>query len=159
MKILTELLYRWETVNNNRNRHQKLLALLNKMNQERRKQAKQIDILCNDMIGAQRDFIKRLKTIDFRANFYESIMGATDLNCLLSTASVIIKEETNNANIIFFLRQGESFEVFTFDENRVNDSKSQNIEDYFMFKCLISYNNSAWLDWFCAGIHVDLPHF
>lgn len=115
----------------NRNRYQKLLALLNKMKQERKKQAKQIDILCNDMISAQRDFIKRLKTIDFRANFYESIMGATDLNCLLSTASVIIKEETNNANIVFFLRQGESFEIYTFNENRGDDSEWRNIEDCF----------------------------
>ena len=116
---------------NNKNRHQRLLALLKKVNQERKKQAKQIDILCNDMIGAQRNFIQRLKTIDFRANFYESIMGATDLNCLLSTASVIIKEESNNANIVFFLRNGESFEIYTFDENQGNDSQWQNIEDCF----------------------------
>ncbi len=115
----------------NKDRHQKLLAILNNMKQQSRKQAKQIDILCNDMIGAQRDFIKRLKIIDFRANFYESIMGSTDLNCLLSAASVIIKEETRNANIVFFLRHAESFEFFTYNENQDYDSQWQNIENCF----------------------------
>jgi transcriptional regulator with GAF, ATPase, and Fis domain len=116
---------------NNKNRHQKLLALLKKVNQERKKQAKQIDILCNDMIGAQRDFIKRLKIIDFRANFYESIMGATDLNSLLAAASVIIKEDTNNANTIFFLRHADSFDIYTFDENQDSNVQWQNIENCF----------------------------
>lgn len=134
---MTDLLYRQDTVNN-KNRHQKLLGLLNKMKLESRKQAKQIDILCNDMIGAQRDFIKRLKTIDFRANFYESIMGSANLNCLLSAASVIIKEETNNADIIFFLRHAESFEIFTFDENQGKESQWRNIEDCFCPELMIN---------------------
>ncbi len=145
---------------NNKNRHQKLLGLLNKMKLESRKQAKQIDILCNDMIGAQRDFIKRLKTIDFRANFYESIMGATDLNCLLSAASVIMKEETNNADIIFFLRHAESFEIYTFDENQVNESRWRNIEDCFSPELMINICKSNKIcdinDMFVMGLQGNL---
>ena len=116
---------------NNINRHQRLKTLLKNLNNERKKQAKQIDILCNDIISAQRDFIKRLKTIDFRANFYESIIGATDLNCLLSAAAAIIKDETYDANITFFLRQGVNFEIYTFDDEKENQSEKPNIENSF----------------------------
>lgn len=130
------------------------------MKLESRKQAKQIDILCNDMIGAQREFIKRLKTIDFRANFYESIMGAADLNCLLSAASVIIKEETNNADIIFFLRHAESFEIFTFDESQGKESQWQNIEDCFSPELMINICKSNKIcdinDMFAMGLQGNL---
>jgi transcriptional regulator with GAF, ATPase, and Fis domain len=124
-----DLLFERDIVNNTR--HQRLRTLLKDLNQQRKKQAKQIDILCNDIITAQRDFIKRLKTIDFRANFYESIMGTIDLNCLLSTAAAIIKEETDEANVVFFLRHVESFEIYTFDGTRVNVSEEQRIENSF----------------------------
>jgi hypothetical protein len=116
---------------NNIERHQKLLAVLKKASRERKKQAKQIDILCNDMINAQRDFIKRLKTIDFRANFYESIMGITDLNSLLSTTADILKKDNLQANIVFFLRQGESLEIYNSDDNHLNFPDEQRIENYF----------------------------
>jgi len=116
---------------NNKSRHHRLRMLLKKLNKERKKQAKQIDILCNDIIAAQRDFIKRLKTIDFRANFYESIMGTTDLSCLLSVAAAIIKEETDNASVIFFLRQAETFEMYSFGDSRVNTLGQQHFENCF----------------------------
>ncbi len=80
--------------------------MVKKLNKERKKQAQKIDILCNDLIGAQRSFIKRLGTISFVANFCESIVGATDLNNLLHTAVRIIKAETADASVVFFLRNG-----------------------------------------------------
>jgi len=116
---------------NSKNRNQRLKALLKNLNRERKKQAKQIDILCNNIISSQRDFIERLKTIDFRANFYESMLGITDLNSLLSTAAAIIKEETANANITFFLRQGELFETYGFAECLTDTPDKTHIEDCF----------------------------
>lgn len=116
---------------NNIKRHQRLRLLIKKLNKERKKQAKQVDILCNDIISAQRDFIRRLKAIDFRANFYESIMGTTDLNSLLSTAAAIIKDETDSENITFFLRQGDSFEIYNFDDNMAGLPDKTHIESCF----------------------------
>jgi len=104
---------------NNRNRYHRLRVLIKKLNQERKKQAKQIDILCNDIIISQRDFIKRLKIIDFKACFYESIMGITDLRCLINTAIEIIKEKTDNANVAVFLHQSENFEMLSSDDNHL----------------------------------------
>ena len=61
-----------------------------------------MDILCKDLIGAQRNFIKRLKVINFKANFYESIIGTTDLDSLLLTAVELIREEIPKANVTTF---------------------------------------------------------
>jgi len=91
----------------NEQRHNRLRLLVKKLNKERKKQAQKIDILCNDLIGAQRNFIKRLGTISFIANFCESIVGATDMNNLLYTAVRIIKAETADANVFFFLKNSD----------------------------------------------------
>ena len=96
-------------------RHRRLRLLIAKLNKERKKQAKQIDILCNDLIAAQRDFIKKLNTINFTANFYESIIATTDLSSLLYAAVKHIKEEIADVNVTFFLRQADSFELHMFD--------------------------------------------
>jgi hypothetical protein len=147
---------------NNINRHKRLQAILKKLNQERKKQAKQIDMLCNDMIGAQRDFIKRLKTIDFRASFYESIIGTTDLNSLLSSAAAIFKEVSNEANITFFLRQNESFEIFTSEDNQLNSPEKQHIEQCFsnelMTNICISNKICGLEDMFAMGLQDNLTY-
>lgn len=97
------------------NRNKKLRLLIKKLNKERKKQAQQIDILCNDLISAQRDFMKRLKVVSFVANFYESILGATDLNHLLYTAAELIKEQIDDANVTFFLCRTDTFEQHPFE--------------------------------------------
>jgi transcriptional regulator with GAF, ATPase, and Fis domain len=134
--------------------------LLKKLNKERKKQSKKIDILCNDMISAQRDFIKRLSTIDFRANFYEAIMGTTDLSCLLSTSAAIIKEETDDANIIFFLRQTDNFEIHTFDNTQANSLENQRIESCFSYELMTNICMSNKIctidDMFAMGLQGNL---
>jgi hypothetical protein len=86
-----------------KDRHRRLRLLVRKLNKERKKQAQKTDILCNDFISAQADFIKRLNTINFTANFYEAILGTTDLSSLLYTAGKLIKEEISDSNVAFFL--------------------------------------------------------
>lgn len=112
-------------------RHRRLRLLIKQLNKKRKKQAKKIDILCNDFIGAQRDFIKSLKTISFIANFYESIIGITDLNKLLYTVVKLIKEETTDANVTFFLRQSGNFELFMFESEQPITFEKQHFEHSF----------------------------
>jgi hypothetical protein len=112
-------------------RHRRLRLLIKKLNKKRKKQAKKIDILCKDFIAAQRDFIKSLKTISFVANFYESIIGLTDLNSLLYTAVKLIKEENIEANVTFFLRQSENFELYMFESEQPISLENQHLENYF----------------------------
>ncbi len=112
-------------------RHRRLRLLIKELNKKRKKQAKKIDLLCNDFIAAQRDFIKSLKTISFIANFYESILGITDLNGLLHTTVKFIKEENTDANITFFLRRSDNFEHYTFESEQPIALEKQQLENCF----------------------------
>ncbi len=114
-----------------KNRHKRLRLLIKKLNKERKQQAKKTDILCNDLIAAQRDFLKKLKTINFVANFYESIIGNTDLNNLLHTAKGMIKNQIEGVNVTLFLSQEESFQKHTFDNDQVTTSAKQYFESCF----------------------------
>ena len=112
-------------------RHERLRLLIKKLNRERKKQAKQIDILCNDFISAQKDFITKLKTISFMAGFYESIIGITDLSELLSIATKLIKIEYPDVSITFFLRQEEGFEIHMFGGEHPITFEKQHLENSF----------------------------
>jgi len=121
-------------------RQEKLRLLISKLNKERKKQAKKIDILCNDLIAAQRDFIEKLKTISFTANFYEAIVGTTDLSSLFYTSGKLIKEQIPDANIAFFLRQQDNFELHLFESDHPIALEKQRPENCF---------TSEWVDNIC----------
>jgi hypothetical protein len=154
-------------------RHKRLRLLIKKLNKKRKKQAKKIDILCNDFIAAQRDFIKSLKTISFIANFYESIIGITDLNGLLYTAVKFIKEENADANITFFLRQLDlpprlptqdgaagNFELYMFESEQPIALEKQHLENCFSAELMNSICKSNKVctldDMFAMGLQGNL---
>jgi len=112
-------------------RHRRLRLLIKKLNKDRKKQNQKIDILCNDLIAAQRNFIKRLGIISSVANFYESIIGTTDLNKMLYTTVEFIKAENADVNITFFLRQEENFELYMFESGRPVAIEKQYVESCF----------------------------
>ncbi len=112
-------------------RHKRLRLLVSRVNKERKKQAQKIDIVCNDLIAAQREFIKRLNTISFAANFYESILGTTDLNGLFCTAGKLIKGEMPDASVAFFLRQQDNFKLHMFESDQPIDLEKQRFENCF----------------------------
>ncbi|MFA5252567.1 MAG: hypothetical protein WC454_08295 [Phycisphaerae bacterium] len=122
-------------------RYRRLRLLISKLNKERKKQAKKTDILCNDLIAAQRDFIKRLDTISFTANFYEAIAGVTEMSNLILLASKLIKDETADANVAFFLRQEDplrpalseagNFELHIFESTQPILLEKQGVENCF----------------------------
>ena len=112
------------------------------LNKDRKRQAKQIDILCNDLIAAQRGFIRKLKTISFRASFYESIVGLIELNTLLYTAARQIQNENDDTSIIFFLREGESFKMHVFADDRPSALDNEQLADCFSAESMDNICNS-----------------
>ena len=112
-------------------RHKRLRLLIKKLNKDRKKQALKTDILCNDLIAAQRNFIRRLNTISFAANFYESIIGTTDLSGLLYTTVKLIKEKNADVNVTFFLRQSDNFELHMFQSEQPIILEKQQLENSF----------------------------
>lgn len=113
---------------NDKIRNKRMRLLISRLNKIRKKQAQQIDILCNDFIAAQKQFVEALKVIGFAADFYEGIAGLTDLNELLGNASVLIQEQIPDINVAFFLLassraevlQPKGFELHIFESNRAD---------------------------------------
>jgi len=141
-------------------RHRRLRLLIKKLNKDRKKQNQKIDILCNDLIAAQRNFIKRLGIISFAANFYESIIGTTDLDKLLYTSVEFFKAENTDANITFFLRQEENFELYMFEGSRPIAIEKQYIESCFTQELMDSISKSNKVctlnDMFAMGLQGNL---
>ena len=94
-------------------RYKRLRLLVKRVNQQRKQQASKIDILCHDLIGAQRSFLHRLQDVGFAAEFYRSLLGCTDVNGVLARAGRIIKQELPGTGVTFFLRQPDGCEVHT----------------------------------------------
>lgn len=92
-------------------RQKRLRLLARQLNRRRKQQARQIDILCHDLIAAQRTFLDRLQGISFTAQFYKSLLGSTDLNDLLERAGRALREELPGAGVSFFLRQPDGCEL------------------------------------------------
>ncbi|MHC4265167.1 MAG: hypothetical protein ACYSUK_04450 [Planctomycetota bacterium] len=110
-------------------REKRVRLLVHVLNKERKRQAKKVDILCNDFITAQRSFIKKLEIIAFAADFYESILGITELEALLDKASSHIHNLVANSNITFFFRNQSGFENHTFSNSEENLSDIQDFPE------------------------------
>jgi hypothetical protein len=119
---------------NDERRNKRLRLLVSRLNKERKKQAKQIDILCNDFVAAQKDFIKSLDTIGFAADFYEAIAGLTEPNELLCTAGNLIQEQIPDASVAFFLLANNNFELHIFESDQPIDLGDRRIENFFTAK-------------------------
>lgn len=113
-------------------RNKRVRRLVSRINKERKRQAIKVDILCNDLVAAQRDFLKTLDTISFTANFYESIIGMTDLKKLMSVSAELMREEIGDSNLCFFIHHENHFEIHLFKVNSdTNDAGKQGLESYF----------------------------
>jgi hypothetical protein len=131
-------------------RNKRLRLLISRFNKQRKKQAKQIDILCNDIIAAQKDFIKALKIIGFAADFYNGIIGITDLNELLCAAGSYIQKHTPDVHIAFFLLaqsgiegvQTDNFELHVFENEQPIALDNRRVENFFTTELVINISKS-----------------
>lgn len=141
-------------------RHKRLRLLVRKLNKERKRQAQKMDILCNDFISAQGDFIKRLNTINFTANFYEAILGITDLSGLLYTAGKLIKDEISDSNVTFFVLQQDNFELYMFEGDQPITFEKKHLENCFTLELVDNICKSNKLctldDMFAMGLQGNL---
>lgn len=112
-------------------RQQRLRLLFKKLNRERKRQARQIDILCHDLLGAQRAFVQRLDGVGFAASFYKSLLGAIDLRTLLVRADQLIRDELPETAITFYLREPESREMRAFNAHESLRVAGRPLEDCF----------------------------
>ncbi len=112
-------------------RYKRVCHLVRELNKNRRAQAKKIDILCNDMVSAHGDFIKRLKPLVFSVSFYESILGCNDLSSLLDAAGKVIGSAVNESNVAVFLLDGNGFQLHITDGRRPIQVDAESPENCF----------------------------
>jgi hypothetical protein len=91
--------------------HNRAHRAIQKLNQLKHKQGKQIDILCNDMVGAHKEFIKELRTLTYAVEFYETSLKCTDLPALVNNAADYVKTHVVDSDVTFFLLDPAGFEV------------------------------------------------
>jgi hypothetical protein len=130
-------------------RNKRLRLLIRKLNKLRKQQASRVDILCNDLIGAQRSFVHRLQDIGFAAEFYRSLLGSTDVNGVLARAGRAIQQELPGAGVIFFLRQPDGCELHACpgDESLYDEHPGpQDCFDPELVDNLCKYNRPCTLD-------------
>ncbi len=141
-------------------RQQRLRLLVKKLNRERKRQASQIDILCNDLIGAQRAFVRRLNSVGFAAAFYKSLLGATDLRNLLVRADQMLRDELPGAGVTFFLRAPEGGQLRAVNLHETLTIDDQPLEDYFgpeLVENIYKSNKQCTMnDLFGMGLHGNL---
>jgi hypothetical protein len=136
---------------NDEKRNKRLRLLIRQFNKQRKKQAAQIDILCNDIMMAHKDFIKALRTIGFAADFCNSIVGITDLNELLCTAGSYIQKHTPDIHVAFFLltqngiegMSAENFELHVFESDEPIDPEDKRMENFFTTELVIEIGKSG----------------
>ena len=114
-----------------KNRRQRVLSVVKKLNKIRKVQGKKIDILCNDMLIAQKQIVSQMLSFDFMIDFYESIIGQHNINKLLNAACQKIIENIPESNIAIYINKDNAFRSIHLNENIENNLSSQQLADLF----------------------------
>lgn len=115
----------------NEKRQIRLRNLVKQANSKCKKQQKQINILCNDIITAHGRFIDTVRSLSFANELYESIIGMSNLDNMLYTAAREIKKYMIDMNLVFFLLREGDFDVYAFDDATNQGNEERKIEQYF----------------------------
>jgi hypothetical protein len=97
----------------------RLRRVVRQLNQIRRAQKQQIDILCNDILTAHSDFINHLKNFRFAADFYENILGITDSDVLAKAIGEFFTNNLNGINtaVVFMVSGRPQVHIYATDPN------------------------------------------
>ena len=114
-----------------RQKDQRTRRAVKKLNEIRHRQEKKIDILCNDMVGAHRDFIDQLKAANFSISFYESILGKNDLLILMNASAGFIRDNIAEARVAAFLLDEDGFQLHMADDNSPIEVDQPRLENCF----------------------------
>lgn len=143
-------------------RRTRIRSLVHELNKARKKQAAKIDILCNDIIDAQRSFVAQLQGYSFALDFYEQIVGQTDITKLVYAAAEKLMLSIKGASVAVFLIdcEAEGFELHIASENRAIDFEAGRLEACFnrsLAESICRFNRIANIeDMIGMGLETDL---
>jgi hypothetical protein len=86
--------------------------MVKNLNRQRHQTARQIDIVCMDLVAAQRRFVDHYKKAVFSISFYEKLLACTNFQTMLTIAAAELSPALDNANVSFFYRQDDKIRCF-----------------------------------------------
>jgi len=104
----------------NQQRRQRIRSLIKNLNKQKRRQKKQIDLLCKDILASQKKFVHQLQHYNFTLDFYESVIGLTDIHRLLLTAEQKIKDHIPGICPAVFILESDMFNVHCTNDQKID---------------------------------------
>lgn len=133
-----------------RRRYERVKAIVRRLNVQRRKQARQINILCDDIIRWQRDFVAQLKFISGKADFYERLLGCGGLDAVLRQGHEHFSDQLGGVCTAYYFRNGDSFTVRLFDHENIAETERLDLcFDDELFRAVCRLNKVCSLDELC----------
>ncbi|HEV58248.1 MAG TPA: hypothetical protein ENN87_12270 [Phycisphaerales bacterium] len=126
-------------------RRKRIRQLVRRLNQTRRRQALQIDILCRDMVAAHREFADRINELVFTVEFYESLLAQTDRGGLLDVAAQAIARRVPGARLVIFLLAGDAFELHCLDDQSPIQPQPDGLEQFFTPEAVRRISRANWI--------------
>ncbi len=124
-------------------RNLKLRQLIRRLNNIRRIQKQKIDILCNDIIAAHGTFINHLKGFRFAADFYENLLGATNLDILAASAGEFLAENIESCSIAIIFTTPDTPQIYFYSEDAQLEDIPFHISPYLTAKMVESVCQSS----------------
>lgn len=112
-------------------RNKRARLVIAKLKALRDEQAKKIDILCNDIIGAHGDFARQLGNLAFVVQIYESLLDQMDVSGLLAAATGLIRTAAADCSVAVYLVDSGGFEMHALDADSPTDIDRDRLESYF----------------------------
>jgi len=112
-------------------RNTRIRSLVKQLNLRRKKQAMQVDVLCNDIINAHRGFIDSVRNLSFAAEFAESLIGIKDFDHLFYACAQAIRIRIPDMNLAFFHSHEDSFDLYAFECDTIYVAEDQRLEQCF----------------------------
>jgi transcriptional regulator with GAF, ATPase, and Fis domain len=92
-------------------RRKHIRNLVHSLNKIRRRQTRQIDILCNDMVSAHGKFAIQLQNCLTVIRFYETLFSKKDLTSLLDAAAAQINNMLEDTKVAIFVLEPHGFSM------------------------------------------------
>jgi hypothetical protein len=135
-----------EVLMNSTIRNKRVRLMVKALNKDRKKQARQIDLLCHDLIDAQRAFVRRLETIGFAAGLYKSLLGAKDTEQVLRILVNEVQSALPGTDINLVLRQENGCKIFPLETTTRDEGHPVDAFDGALVDVVCRANKTCHLD-------------
>jgi hypothetical protein len=128
------------------NRSKRVRLMVKALNKDRKKQARQIDLLCHDLVDAQRAFVKRLETIGFAAGLYKSFLGVQDTEQVIRIIINEVQSQFPSMDVNLVFRQAEGCKIYPLETTTRDEGHPVDAFDGALTDAVCKANRACDLD-------------